>query len=101
MKGSISLKDWDYRTNSSITACVCDTLPHAGLQTLPTIAFDGTNYFLVWLNSTTTTIYGMRIDQSGYVVDTAALVIAVDSIFSLDSPNICFDYINVSVTSTI
>jgi hypothetical protein len=51
-------------------------------QDNPSVAFDGTNYLVVWGNYATGSfnadIYGVRVNQSGYPVDASSFAIMVD-----------------------
>lgn len=77
------------------SAIAISTAPHD--QLFPVIAFDGTNYFVVWEDHRTTPyyphIYGARVSQSGIVLDTQGMVIS-DSIYGEISPSIAFDGTN-------
>ncbi len=54
----------------------------ASWQRNPSVAFDGTNYLVVWGNyasgSFNADIYGVRVNQSGYPVDASSFAIMVD-----------------------
>jgi len=54
----------------------------ANWQRNPSVAFDGTNYLVVWGNYATGSfnadIYGVRVNQSGYPVDASSFAIMVD-----------------------
>ena len=50
-------------------------------QVFPDIAFDGTNFLVVWLdgrNSPLSSIYGTRVNQSGMVIDTGIAISIYD-----------------------
>jgi hypothetical protein len=63
-------------------------------QRYPQVAFDGTNYMVVWQDSRTSPntadIYGARVTQSGSVLDTAGIPLWVDAEVQAN-PVITFD----------
>lgn len=63
--------------------------PAFGNQDNPAIAFDGTNYFVVWvsIDSGVQCIYGTRITQSGMIMDPRGIFIAD----SANNPHVIFD----------
>jgi len=67
-----------------------------GPQIHPSISFDGTNYFVVWMDSINFNISGARITPMGVVLDTTAIVISYAS-SPLVSPEVEFDGINYLV----
>lgn len=68
-------------------------------QNFPAIAFDGTNYMVVWGNyDGTHSIIGARVTTSGIALDTQGIVISAGSIdSSLYNPSIAFDGTNYMV----
>ncbi len=66
----------------------------------PTVAFDGTNYFVVWQETVSSgnqgDIYGARVSQSGVVLDSVAIAVSADTCLQ-DCPSIAFDGTNYLV----
>ncbi|NOR17775.1 T9SS type A sorting domain-containing protein, partial [candidate division WOR-3 bacterium] len=65
-------------------------------QKYPSLAFDGTNYLVVWQdrrNSFYDDIYGTRVSQAGRILDTAGIAISTASFYQY-SPAIAFDGCN-------
>ncbi len=62
----------------------------------PDIAFDGTNYFVIWQDgrNTSTDIYGARIDTFGIVLDSGCIAISTVSTTDQFNPAIVFDGTN-------
>ncbi len=92
-----------YGARVSISGVVLDTTgilisTAANYQYVPSIAFDGTNYFVVWSDgrSSSYDIYGARIDTSGTVLDTAGIPISTAAYYQY-SPSIAFDGTNYLV----
>jgi hypothetical protein len=69
----------------------------AGWQQGPDVAFDGTNFMVVWLDGPDgdRKIFGTRVNQSGVVLDTSGILIS--SFVSGSNPSIAFDGINYMV----
>ena len=67
----------------------------AGCQFSPSVAFDGTNYLVVWTDNRNGSfdIFCTRVDQSGNILDTAAIVIS-GAIDDQMVPSVAFDSIN-------
>ena len=67
-------------------------------QDNPSVAFDGTNYFVVWSDgrrgSAYSDIYGARVTQAGVVLDTSGIAISVVSPNTQHRPAIAFDGVN-------
>jgi hypothetical protein len=71
-------------------------------QQNPAVAFDGTNYFVVWSDGrrgSGVDIYGARVSPAGSVLDATGRVVANSSVFTLvmDTPAIAFDGTNYLV----
>jgi hypothetical protein len=69
----------------------------------PSIAFDGTNYLVVWLDDRSDwyyDIWGARVDQDGNVLDPVAIAISSLPIYNVDlrGPSVAFDGTNYLVT---
>lgn len=58
-------------------------------QRHPSIAFDGTNYFIVWENHFAVDIYGARVNPIGTVIDTAGIPIS-SSIYMEYDPAVAY-----------
>jgi hypothetical protein len=72
---------------------------NASDQASPTLAFDGTNYLVVWSdwrNSGASDVFGARVSRAGVVLDTAGLSIAGGTDAQID-PAIAFDGTNYLV----
>ena len=73
-------------------------IPAIDDQAYPSIAFDGTNYLVVWQDNRSGPydIYGARVDQTGNVLDPAGIAISTFPCFKSD-PSIAFDGTNYLV----
>lgn len=58
-----------------------------GDQLLPSIAFDGVNYFVVWTSNYG--IYGARINQEGHVLDSDSIILATS--YARSGPCVAYD----------
>ncbi len=63
----------------------------------PAVAFDGTNFLVVWIYETGYKILGARVDQNGILLDTVPINIAPSFATRWDYPAIAFDGINYLV----
>ncbi len=98
---SSSLVVWDNVYSKGIHGAVLSrdgTLLKSDFEISPTgrepdLAFDGTNFFVVWADSA---IVGKRIDQSGTVIDTDKIVLADDKVYTF--PRVCFGKDNYMVS---
>jgi hypothetical protein len=98
--------DWNiYGTRVTQTGVVLDTNGIAistttGYQYSPALAFDGTNYLVVWQDYRNGTfnddIYGSRVTQSGIVLDPKGIAIS-NATESQEFPKIAFDGTNYFV----
>ncbi|MBM3331955.1 hypothetical protein FJY68_08925 [candidate division WOR-3 bacterium] len=70
----------------------------SGYQGEPAIAFDGTNYLVVWsdLRSVGADIYGARVTQDGSVLDPSGIALLTDSA-DQTAPAVCYDGSNVQL----
>ncbi len=67
------------------------------IQAFPSVAFDGINYFVVWVDERNyADIYGARVNQSGIVLDTAGIAISTIETLSLN-PCVVFNDTNYLV----
>ncbi|HEX8705149.1 MAG TPA: Ig-like domain-containing protein, partial [Myxococcaceae bacterium] len=71
-------------------------------QQAPAVAFDGTNYFVVWSDGRRgggTDIYGARVSQAGAVLDANGVAVSASTAFNLlkDNPTLAFDGTNYLV----
>ncbi len=62
----------------------------------PRVIFDGTNYFVVWTNGSTGSIYGSRVAPNASILDTGTLI-AAPTTSSLARPAVAFDGTNYLV----
>ena len=68
-------------------------------QQAPAVAFDGTNYFVVWSDGrrgSGTDIYGARVSQAGVVLEPNGVAVSTSTAFGLlkDNPAVAFDGTN-------
>jgi hypothetical protein len=65
-------------------------------QSMSAIAFDGTNYFVVWTDARNNDIYGVRVNRLGEVLDSVGIEIGHGA-FSQGNPSVAFDGTNYLV----
>jgi len=71
------------------------------IQWCPAVAFDGTNYFVVWEDMRDdVAVYGARVNQAGVVIDTQGIMISGILLPGACSPAIAFDGTNYLVVFT-
>jgi hypothetical protein len=51
-------------------------IPAYGSQWYPSVAFDGTNYFVVWIANDESAVVGTRVSQNGEILDKSGITIA-------------------------
>jgi hypothetical protein len=91
-----------YMTRITPVGTVLDTgiLISTGInsQTTSSVAFDGTNYLIVWADTRNVKedIYGIRVDQSGNVLDPASIAISTANNSQI-YPSVAFDGTNYLV----
>lgn len=68
-------------------------------QGYPSVAFDGTNYFVVWedYRSDNWDIYGARVSPNGVVLDPSGIEIATATAVYEEQPSVAFDGVNYLV----
>jgi phosphoribosylformylglycinamidine (FGAM) synthase PurS component len=69
-------------------------------QSHSSLAFDGTNYLVVWQDYRSTAfrdIYGARVGQDGTVLDPSGMPIATTGAYDRESPTVAFDGTNYLV----
>ena len=93
-KYNINNHNYSAATNDGVflidTNIVYEPAPDS--EEVPSIAFDGVNYLVVWQDNRNGEwdIYGTRVDQSGVVIDTLSIAISIDE-GDQKEPSICFD----------
>jgi len=74
----------------------------SGFQGEPAVAFDGTNYLVVWTDTREgdEDIYGARVTRDGVLVDTSGLTLVNDDSTGQTGPAVCYDGSNVLLVWT-
>lgn len=85
-------------SGSILDRCGIQISVAANGQGMPSVAFDGTNYLVVWADNRTDqgNIYGARVNQTGVVLDTNGIGIAVAPLGQW-FPSVSFDGTNFFV----
>jgi hypothetical protein len=98
--GTLHAADWSREGEFLIDTNVVYT-PEANSQHNPSIAFDGTNYLIVWVDDRPTWdygFYGARVDQAGNVLDPVAIAISSELYSQIIGMAVAFDGANYLVT---
>jgi hypothetical protein len=66
-------------------------VPAYGRQWTPSIAFDGINYFVVWIDYNLPAVVGARVNQNGEILDMPGIIITkVDLDLEVGKPTVAF-----------
>ena len=99
-KDIVGLDNSDLREGEFLIDTNLVYLPAPSTQRFPSVAFDGTNYLVVWQDERNGPfeydIYGTRVDQAGNVLDPAGIAISTTSSWQY-SPSVAFDGTNYLV----